>query len=557
MRVALCQFNPLVGAISQNAQRILNWIDDARKRGAKLVVFPELALCGYLPKDIIFVPEFMLQVEHGLEHLAKHASLPCLIGAPQSNTRSIGQPFLNAAFFCCDGEVKCVATKRLLPNYDVFDERRYFEPGAVEHGDNLFHFEGVTFGVTICEDAWNDDVFWPHRRYAIDPVSDVVAADAQVVLNIAASPFSVGKPELRESVMSHLAKRHQRPLLAVGQVGANDQIIFDGTSSVFDAQGDVLARAKAFEEGLILVDVDASGKLAPAQAATVWPMLTQTELMAEALVLGIRDYVGKCKASGVLLGLSGGVDSAVVAALAVRALGAERVVGVALPSRFSSKHSLEDAQELARNLKIELLIRPIESVVDAFRETLGEGDKKRALGDTVDQNLQARARGVLLMALSNAGSSLVLATGNKSELAVGYATLYGDMCGALAPLADVYKTDVWRLAQFLNANGPCIPERTIRKAPSAELKADQTDQDSLPSYDLLDAVLSRYVDLNLPLKQIVAETGMAQAELERIVKLVHFNDYKRQQAPVILKVSERVFGAGWRWPIAKGFDPFA
>ncbi len=551
MRVALCQFNPLIGAISQNAERILAFAKQASEKGAQLLILPELAICGYPPQDLLFRQELLDQIEEHLLEIARHAPIPVLVGAPVRHHQPNENPLWNAAVLCTKGQVKVIGKKALLPNYDVFDEKRYFEPKGQKDEQGIMELGGVIFGVTICEDAWNDPQFWPHQRYQENPVEEVVGQGAQIILNLSASPYSRKKPLLREQVFSHLAKKHQRTLIMVGQVGANDQLIFDGSSVAIDEDGQVMARAPVFEEALLLVDIGVKAK----EKARPFP--NEMEMLSLALITGIRDYVQKCRSPGAIVGLSGGIDSAVTAALAVRALGPERVLGVRMPSKFSSNHSLEDAEELANNLGIKLHTVPIEPMVASFRNALSAPLAGFAThtDDVTDQNLQARARGMVLMAFSNKTDYLVLTTGNKSETSVGYSTLYGDMCGALGPLSDIYKTDVYRLAHHFNTNGPSIPERSITKPASAELKENQTDQDTLPPYDLLDAILSRYIDQEMPVRQIEQETQIPRKDLMRIISMVHRNEYKRRQAPFSLMVSERVFGMGRRWPIAKKFDP--
>lgn len=559
MRIALCQFNPVVGAIFHNAKKIKEFSSLAFLQGAELLIFPELAICGYPPKDLLFRKELHQQIKEALDELSCTISLPIILGAPIQCQKKTGQLFCNAAVLCHEGKVEVIARKQLLPNYEVFDERRYFEPGQKSDGNNLFSFKGVTFGFGICEDAWSDDLANSQRKYEVNPVADLVAQGADIIVNIAASPFSTNKPLLREAMFSNIAKRHQRPLMMVGQVGANDQLIFDGHSMFLDAQGKILARANLFEEGLLFVEVKSKTEVLAVDLQSLTPLPHKIALMSSAIVLGIKEYVGKCQAPGVLLGLSGGIDSAVVAALAVRALGSDQVIGVRMPSQYSSEHSLIDAKELAENLGIRLLDIPIETAVEASRAALVASlDACLPFDlDIADQNLQARMRSVMLMALSNCNHYLVLSTGNKSELAMGYATLYGDMSGALAPLGDVYKTDVWNLARFLNQSGVCIPENSITKIPSAELKANQCDQDTLPPYDLLDQVLFQYIDCDRDVSQIAKNTPLPLDAIKRIIRSVNANDYKRKQAAIILMVSERVFGDGRRWPVAKRFDPFA
>jgi NAD+ synthase (glutamine-hydrolysing) len=559
MHIALCQFNPVVGDIFYNAKKIKEFASLAFFQNAELIIFPELSICGYPPKDLLFRQELHQQIQLALQEISQTVLLPVILGAPVQCKKKTKQLFWNAVVLCQAGNVEVIARKQLLPNYDVFDERRYFEPGRKSEGINLFTFKGITFGFSICEDAWNDDLANPFCKYDIDPVAELVKQGADIIANISASPFSVSKPLLREKMFSGIAKRHRRPLMIVGQVGANDQLIFDGHSMLIDKSGKILARSNLFEEDLLFIEIKSNAEVSAFNSQHLTPLPQRIELMSKAIVLGIKDYVEKSQAPGVLLGLSGGIDSAVVAALAVRALGADKVIGVRMPSQFSSEHSLIDAKQLGDNLGIRLLDIPIELPVEAARFALAAG-MEACLPfdlDITDQNLQARMRSLILMGLSNGKHYLVLSTGNKSELAMGYVTLYGDMSGALAPLGDVYKTDVWNLARFLNQFDICIPENSIAKVPSAELKLNQCDQDTLPPYDLLDQVLFQYIDCDQEISQILKNISLPLESIKRIVRSVNANDHKRKQAAIILMVSDRVFGDGRRWPVVKRFDPFA
>jgi NAD+ synthase (glutamine-hydrolysing) len=547
MKIALCQFNPVVGAIDENAKRLIQFATLAHASGAELIIAPELAICGYPPKDLLFHPEFSSQVTRSLDFIAENSPNPFLLGAPVARGELTGQPFWNAAVLCHKKTWAVVSKKQLLPNYDVFDERRYFEPATEP---NLpVEIGSFKFGITICEEAWNDATFFTYRRYSADPMSDRASAGADILINIAASPFSLGKPAFREKMLAHAAKRHQLPLLMCGQVGGIDQILFDGSTVAIDATGRTLARLAPFQEGMLMVHLEEQSVLTA--ETEVAPALENYEWMRQALVCGISDYFRKCKAKGAIIGLSGGIDSALTATLAVQALGADNVLGVRMPSTFSSTHSLEDAKALADNLGIKLKTIEIEAEVALLRKALGP------VSDITDQNLQSRVRGLLLMALSNESGYLVLATGNKSELSVGYCTLYGDMCGALAPLGDVYKSDVWPLARHLNACRETIPTRSIEKVPSAELKENQSDQDSLPPYEQLDAILRGYMESPLSVDEISTKTGLPLEHIQDVIKMVHRSEYKRSQSPQILMLCDRVFGQGRRFPIAHQFDPAA
>jgi NAD+ synthase/NAD+ synthase (glutamine-hydrolysing) len=442
-----------------------------------------------------------------------------------------------------NGEALALGRKCLLPTYDVFDEERYFEAGEAPTCVELF---GVRWGLTVCEDVWNDKDFWQRRLYARDPVEQLVAAGAEVLLNLSASPYNIGKHAFKESMLGSLARKHRRPLVYVNQVGANDELLFDGRSMVFNQQGKLIARGPAFRSAVVVADLDA-------HAGAVSSRLSEDEEIRQALVLGIRDYGHKCGFSGAVVGLSGGIDSSLVAVLAAEAFGPDNVMGVAMPSRFNAPESMADARALAENVGIEFHVLPIEQPVRAFRETLAPIFAGRP-EDVTEENIQARIRAVLLMALSNKFGHLLLTTGNKSELAVGYCTLYGDMSGGLAVIADLYKTTVYRLARHLNASSPKppIPERCLTRAPSAELRPNQTDQDTLPPYDALDAILKAYLEDQRSLEQIVA-LGHDAATVQRVIRMVDYSEYKRRQAPPALRVTAKAFGMGRRMPIAQRF----
>ena len=502
---------------------------------------------GYLPRDLLMSSGFVqrsCQMTSALAVELKDAP-PVLVGVATPNPADIGRPLFNSAMLLRDGSIGPVFHKTLLPTYDVFDEDRYFEPGR-EPG--ILELNGYRLGISICEDVWNDRDFWKRRRYHFDPIQELLAAGADAIVNLSASPFSVGKPHLRDQMLGSMAAKHDRPVLYVNQAGGNDDLVFDGRSSAFNASGALIARGRAFATDVVIVDLDAGTPLAPAEdrpvEADIW----------DALVLGTRDYVRKCGFSSVVLGLSGGVDSALTAAIAAEAVGPGHVLGVLMPSPYSSAGSVDDSVDLARRLGIATLTLPIEPAMKAMDQTLAEAFCG-APRDVTEENIQARLRGNLLMAISNKKGSLLLTTGNKSELAVGYCTLYGDMSGGLAVIADVPKTMVYRVARWLNATrpAPAIPDAILTKAPSAELRPDQTDQDSLPPYDVLDAILQRYIEHHEPAETIVA-AGFDAATVRRVLSLVGRAEFKRKQAAPGLKVTDRAFGTGWRMPIAAKTD---
>jgi NAD+ synthase (glutamine-hydrolysing) len=550
MRIALAQINPTVGDIPGNTRLILRFSQRAKEMGAALVVFPELSVVGYPPRDLLLKPQFIEDNLAAVREIAREVrGIAAIVGYAERNTAPIGRPLHNAVALLKDGQIASRHFKTLLPTYDVFDESRYFEPGPVNATENLYTLDDVVIGQSICEDLWNDERLIARRLYHQNPIADLNAAGAQILVNASASPFVVNKHQFRIELFSEQVRRFGKPLVYVNQVGGNDELVFDGNSCAFDAQGNLIANAKAFEEDLITVDFDSlrPGLLAAEAASPVGSIYA-------ALILGLRDYVRKCGFKSVVLGLSGGIDSALTAAIAVAALGKDKVVGVAMPSRFSSDHSVNDARQLATNLGIEFHVIPIAAVHDAYESTLAKPFTGLP-ADVTEENLQARVRGALLMAFSNKFNHLLLTTGNKSELAVGYCTLYGDMCGGFNAIADVPKTTVYELSSYLNqqAGREIIPASTIDKAPSAELRPNQTDQDSLPPYDILDAILHRYVEEEKGAAEIIRE-GFDQATVMRVIKLVDRSEYKRRQAAPGLKVTSRAFGSGRRMPIAQRYE---
>ena len=545
MRIALAQLNPIVGDIAGNSEKIACAIDRAAEAAADLVVFAELSVIGYPPRDLLRKERFISDNLAAVDALARRCTrIAALVGFVRPTPGRRGRPLQNAAALLAEGEIRNVHVKTLLPTYDVFDETRYFEP-APQPGS--IELAGARIGVTVCEDIW-DAVSLGRRLYGQDPIERLKAHGAELIVNMAASPYQMAKAELREDLFKRQAARSGATIVYVNQVGGNDELVFDGASCVFSPDGEVLARAKSFAEDLLIVDV-------PGPGGTCAPLDEPMERLAEAIRLGLRDYVHKCGFSSVVLGLSGGIDSAVVATLAADALGPDNVHAIAMPSRYSSDHSLADARALAENLRIHYHEVPIEPMHAAFERALSD---PLAAGNVeiAAENVQARIRGTTVMAASNAFGHLPLATGNKSELSVGYCTLYGDMCGAIGPIGDVLKTAVYRLAEHLNARAGSrrIPDNTLTKPPSAELKPDQIDQDKLPPYDLLDEILSRYVEQDMTAEQIAAE-GFDAGIVKRVVRMVDLAEFKRRQAAPVLKVSARAFGTGRRMPIAQRYVP--
>ena len=548
MKIALLQINPTVGDLAGNARLIADALRDARARGADLAVTPELALVGYLPRDLLLDPAFVARSWDALTRLARDTAdlPPVLVGLPEPNPSDEGRPLFNSAVLLRRGELDQRFRKALLPTYDVFDEDRYFEPF---HGPQVLELGGRRLGISICEDVWNDRDFWKRRRYHHDPIVELVRAGAEAILNLSASPFTAGKHARREAMLGSMAHKHHVPVVYVNQYGGNDDLVFDGRSCAFGADGAPIARGRSFDGDVVVCDIDRSVAVGPADDLDV-----ESEIW-RALVLGTRDYARKCGFRSVVVGLSGGIDSALTAALAAEALGADRVLGVLMPSPHSSPGSLTDARALAANLGIETLTLPIEPAMRTFgeilREPFAQGGCEVAL-----ENIQARSRAVLLMALSNQRGSLLLTTGNKSELAVGYCTLYGDMSGGLAVIADVPKTMVYRVARWRNqsAGRAIIPDATLTKAPSAELRPNQKDQDSLPPYETLDGILQRHIEHHQSVDEIVA-AGFNRATVERVLQLVRNAEFKRKQAAPGLKVTDRAFGTGWRMPIAARISP--
>jgi NAD+ synthase/NAD+ synthase (glutamine-hydrolysing) len=544
MKIGLLQVNPTVGDLTGNARLILDALTVAGQSGAALAVTPELSLVGYLPRDLLLDGAFVRRSWDVLGDLARETAglPPVIVGLPEPNPSDEGRPLFNSAALLRGGRVDLRFRKALLPTYDVFDEDRYFEPF---HGAQVLDLGGRRLGVSVCEDIWNDRDYWKRRRYHHDPIEELVGAGAVAVVNLSASPFTAGKQQQREEMLGNMARRHGVPVVYVNQYGGNDDLVFDGRSCAFNAAGAPIARGRSFEADVVICDLDGGLPIAPPADVDA-----ESEIW-RALVLGTRDYVRKCGFSQVVLGLSGGIDSALTAAVAVEAVGAANVLGVLMPSPYSSRGSIDDARQLAANLKIETMLLPIETPMRAFGETLHDAFAGRPAG-VAEENIQARIRGVLLMALSNQRGALLLTTGNKSELSVGYCTLYGDMSGGLAVIADVPKTMVYRVARWRNQTAGCpeIPESSLTKAPSAELRPGQTDQDSLPPYGLLDDILQRHIERHQPAEEIIA-AGFDAETVRRVLKMVRLAEFKRKQAAPGLKVTDRAFGTGWRMPIAR------
>jgi NAD+ synthase (glutamine-hydrolysing) len=560
-RIALAQVNTTIGDFSGNAGKIREAAGLAREAGASLVVLPELVVSGYPPRDFLDMPDFLERAARTLRELAEPAEwsrgLSLVIGFPEAVPDAPPPGVFNAAALVEGGRVVAVGRKSLLPTYDVFDETRYFLPAAQSTAAPA-ESVGLRIGLSVCEDIWNDPRFWVKPRYDRDPIAELRGAGAALVVNVSASPYGLGKPALRERMVAAAARRHATSVAYVNQVGGNDGLIFDGGSLLVGADGTVLARAPLFEEVVVAAGLDGSrpevrplagsARLAPRPGADA-----DADEVYRALVLGLRDYTRKCGFRTAVVGLSGGIDSALTACLACDALGPGQVLGVAMPSRYSSLHSREDAADLARNLGIRFDEIPIEPMHAAYLASLS-GALGHPLCDLAAQNVQARIRGQILMAISNEEGSLCLSTGNKSELAVGYCTLYGDMAGGLAVIGDVPKTLVYRVARSANARAgrELIPERTFVKPPSAELKPDQTDQDTLPPYDQLDDILAAYIEERLPFDDIVRR-GHPPEVVQRVLRMIIGSEYKRRQAAPVLKVTAKAFGEGRRFPIAHAY----
>ncbi|MGD0269235.1 MAG: NAD+ synthase [Candidatus Sulfotelmatobacter sp.] len=541
MKIALGQINPTVGDFSGNAAKHIEYARRAQAAGAGLILFPELSVCGYPPRDLVERSSFVARNREAAELIAKETQgIAVICGLVTPAESETGKSAMNSAALLQDGKIAFLQSKMLLPTYDVFDEMRNFAPAKSQ---DLFSFCGNQMALTICEDAWNDKLFWPKRLYTVDPVETLIRAGGNFVLNISSSPFWIGKREVRRDMLTAIARHHKVPVALVNQVGGNDSLVFDGSSIVLNAEGNVIAQGSSFEEDLIYFD-------SKTLTGDVHDQIEGEEASVyAALVLGTRDYMRKCGFHQAIIGLSGGIDSALTAVIAADAVGPENVIGVGMPGPYSSPGSIDDARALAKNLGIRFELLSIDRAFEAYQQTLQEvfaGRKE----DVTEENIQSRARGTLLMALSNKLGAIVLSTGNKSELGVGYCTLYGDMVGGLAVISDVPKTLVYRLSHYVNSRSPVIPEATLEKPPSAELRPNQKDSDSLPPYEILDAVLEDYVEVAQSAEQIAADHGFDLEVVRRVVRMVDRAEYKRQQAAPGIKISAKAFGYGRRFPIA-------
>jgi NAD+ synthase/NAD+ synthase (glutamine-hydrolysing) len=545
VKIALGQINPTVGDFAGNAAKIIDFSRRAQSAGAGLILFPELSVCGYPPRDLVERASFVQHNRETLDRIAAETrGIAVICGLVTPAQAESGKSVMNSAALLKDGRTAFLQSKMLLPTYDVFDEMRNFAPAKSQL---LFPFCGKQMALTICEDAWNGKHFWNKRLYTFDPVEALVSAGGNFVLNISASPFWLGKRELRRNMLASIARSHKVPVVMVNQVGGNDSLLFDGSSLVLNPAGEIIAQGKSFEEDVIYFDSD----------QLTGEMHTQIEgeeaSAYAALVLGTRDYVRKCGFSQVIVGLSGGIDSALTAAIAVDALGPENVIGVGMPGPYSSTGSIDDARALAENLGIRFELLCIGDIFESYKKTLSKPFAGRKEDET-EENIQSRARGTLLMALSNKFGAIVLSTGNKSELGVGYCTLYGDMVGGLAVISDVPKTLVYRLSHYVNSRRPVIPQASLDKPPSAELRPGQMDSDTLPPYDVLDAILEDYVEDSHTADQIAADRGFDVSLVKRAIRMVERSEYKRQQAAPGIKISAKAFGYGRRFPIAAKSD---
>jgi NAD+ synthase (glutamine-hydrolysing) len=545
VKIALGQINPTVGDFSGNAAKMIEFARRAQSNGAGLIMFPELSVCGYPPRDLVERPSFVAHNRESVERIAAETrGISVICGLVTPAHAEAGKSVMNSAALLQDGTVAFIQSKMLLPTYDVFDEMRNFAPARHQE---LFSFCGNRMALTICEDAWNDKLFWPKRLYTVDPIEALVRAGGNFVLNISASPFWIGKRGLRRDMLAAIARHHKVPVVMVNQVGGNDSLVFDGSSIVLNPEGEIIAQGRSFGEDLIYFDSKSlTGEMHEQIAG-------EDAAVYAALVLGTRDYMRKCGFQKAIVGLSGGIDSALTAVIATDAIGPENVIGVGMPGPYSSQGSIEDARALAANLGIRFELLPINTAYEAYRKILRDvfaGCKE----DVTEENIQSRARGTLLMALSNKFGAIVLSTGNKSELGVGYCTLYGDMVGGLAVISDVPKTLVYRLSRYANSLRTVIPESTLEKPPSAELRPNQKDSDSLPPYEVLDAVLEDYVEDSYSAEHIAAEHGFDLGTVRKVIRMVERAEYKRQQAAPGIKISPKAFGYGRRFPIAAKSD---
>lgn len=544
LKIALAQVNPTIGDLKGNLEKIERACASARDAGVQLVILPEMVVSGYPPRDLLYTPEFIAQGQQALERLVSHIRGPAVLCGHFARLPE-GHGLVNAATLFQDGKILACAHKILLPTYDVFDEMRYFVSGEAV---TVCPVNGVKVGISICEDIWNLTGFCETTEYRRQPVDELVKAGAEIIINLSASPYRVGKGEARLQLGKTIVRQYGKPFVLVNQVGGNDDLLFDGHSFALSAKGDVIAQAKGFDEDLVTCDTSAgSGDIRSLSASE------EAEVI-DALVMGVRDYLHKCGYKKAVVGLSGGIDSSVVAVLAVKALGAENVMGVSMPSQYTADASIEDARILSQNLGIGFSIVPITELFDAYKKSLKpvfSGLRE----DVTEENIQARIRGNVLMAVSNKMGCMVLSTGNKSEIAVGYCTLYGDMAGGLAVISDIPKTKVYDLARWMNKDRGVIPRRVLERPPTAELRPNQTDQDTLPPYEVLDAIVERYIEKHESAAQII-QAGIAEDTVKRVLAMIDNNEYKRKQAAPGFKITQKAFGTGRRFPIAQRFKPY-
>lgn len=538
MKILLCQINTKVGDFSLNKSKILGGLEAAKKTGADIAVFPELSICGYPPRDLLEKPSFIRQNLKALDEIARHADgIMAVVGFVSKNESGHGRPLHNSIAILRDKKIFCVQHKTLLPQYDVFDEARHFEPADDHH---IVEFDGKKIGFTACEDMWSIFDFEGRKLYHHDPSKVLVHKGAEMIISVSASPYSIEKQKTRIELISNTAKKYAVPIFYCNSVGGNDELVFDGRSFAVDKNGDLCAQALAFEEDMLLIDTENLEKKDVQE-------ISVEEEIKKALCLGLRDYMDKCGFKKAVIGISGGIDSALVAAIAAETVGPENITGVMMPSRFTSEQSNVDAKKLIANLNINSMTVPIDEIYKVYRTSLGIEDLKEV--SLVEENLQARIRGNILMALSNKENTLVLSTGNKSEISVGYCTLYGDMVGGFAVISDLLKTRVYDLSKYFNRSSELIPASIIKRAPSAELKPDQKDEDSLPPYDVLDAIIRAYIEKRLDIDEIVKK-GFDRQQAQEVIRLIDNNEYKRRQAAPGIKISSKAFGSGRRLPIA-------
>lgn len=553
MKIAIAQLNPIIGDIKNNLKQIKECVDIALENEAKLVLTPELSLCGYPPRDLLLNNNFVAKMKQELETFAQEINpqVTVLIGLAVINDLAVKEgkkSLYNSCALIRNNQVEKYFHKRLLPTYDVFEEERYFSGG---NEANYFYLDDVKIGITICEDLWNEEDFWGKKNYSTNPLKELVNLDVDLIINLSASPYVVGKQKIREEMLIHLAKQYQKPIIYVNQVGGNDDLIFDGNSFIVETTGKIINKAKSFEPDLIYINYQ-ENKLNLLTEKTEITVQNREEEIFKALVLGVKDYARKCGFSKAIIGLSGGIDSALVAAIASSALGKDNVLGVLMPSPYSSDHSLIDAEKLVNNLGIKSEKIPIQNIMESYDSSLYNLFKNTEFG-IAEENIQSRIRGTILMAIANKFGYLLLSTGNKSEMAVGYCTLYGDMNGGLAVIADLPKTQVYSLCHWLNQEREIIPHNILIKPPSAELKPNQKDQDSLPPYEILDDILERYINHHQSVSEI-EKSGHNLETINKVIKLIAKAEFKRKQAPPVLKITDRAFGTGWKMPIASKWD---